>query len=485
MDSASSSNSQRKSWKRKRQHSLDGPSHQRPRKTRRSLFGRGGGRSGVRNESEGKKSEENEETEKKDEEFEVEKIIDYDRIKGKCRYQVRWKGYGSSDDTWEPLENLTGCEEILLSFIRSRMVERSRITDPEELKTTLLPCEESLKPLLKMAFFAQLTAPAQADVLAALPLVIAGRCKIKEMSELEEDVEKLVSIKDCTSEKYLKAFEELKHQLVLRECKQQRDRQCAELRRWERNMSRVCSDPAPLGVVNDVDLSLPPDDFIYVNDYVASKGINIPQDPVSLGTAIYECNKHCKCTNDCQNRVVQKGRTLQLTIFRTLNRGWGVKAGEFIRSGSFVTEYVGEVISSEEAERRGRVYDARGCTYLFDLDYNKGDLNPYTVDAARCGNVSHFINHSCDPNLVVYNVWINCLDPDLPKLALFAVRDIKKGEEITFDYNSPSSRSQDTAAINDEIGPRDVATPKTPKRGSANGTTECHCGAANCRRFFF
>jgi histone-lysine N-methyltransferase SUV39H len=54
----------------------------------------------------------------------------------------------------------------------------------------------------------------------------------------------------------------------------------------------------------------------------------------------------------------------------------------------------------------------------------------------------------CDPNLVVYNVWINCLDPDLPKLALFAVRDIKKGEEITFDYNSPSSRSQDPTAMN-------------------------------------
>lgn len=31
---------------------------------------------------------------------------------------------------------------------------------------------------------------------------------------------------------------------------------------------------------------------------------------------------------------------------------------------------------------------------------------------------------------------MNCLDPDLPRLALFSVRDIKKGEELTFDYNS-------------------------------------------------
>ena len=39
------------------------------------------------------------------------------------------------------------------------------------------------------------------------------------------------------------------------------------------------------------------------------------------------------------------------------------------------------------------VLDAEGRTYLFDLDFNLGDQNPYTVDAALFGNVSHFINH--------------------------------------------------------------------------------------------
>ena len=52
-----------------------------------------------------------------------------------------------------------------------------------------------------------------------------------------------------------------------------------------------------------------------------------------------------------------------------------------------------QVITNEEAERRGRVYDANGRTYLFDLDYNDGDC-PFTVDAGRYGNVSHFVNHS-------------------------------------------------------------------------------------------
>ena len=52
-----------------------------------------------------------------------------------------------------------------------------------------------------------------------------------------------------------------------------------------------------------------------------------------------------------------------------------------------------QVISNEEAERRGQVYDAEGRTYLFDLDYNDSDA-PFCVDAGFYGNISHFVNHS-------------------------------------------------------------------------------------------
>jgi len=144
-----------------------------------------------------------------------------------------------------------------------------------------------------------------------------------------------------------------------------------------------------------------------------------------------------------------------------------VKTLENIKADSFVVEYVGEVITSDEAERRGKQYgkvliskiissdtslssiqnpDAEGRTYLFDLDFNGAD-NPYTVDAAYYGNVAHFINHSCDPNLSIFNVWIDCLDPNLPRLCLFALRDIIKGEQLTFDYRqsttSENGRSRD------------------------------------------
>ena len=66
---------------------------------------------------------------------------------------------------------------------------------------------------------------------------------------------------------------------------------------------------------------------------------------------------------------------------------------EAIKKNQLVTEYVGEAITQEEAEERGKIYDSCGQTYLFDLDFNDGECL-YTLDAKKYGNISHFINHS-------------------------------------------------------------------------------------------
>lgn len=121
--------------------------------------------------------------------------------------------------------------------------------------------------------------------------------------------------------------------------------------------------------------------------------------------------------------------------------------------------------------------DAEGRTYLFDLDINASESgNVYTVDAAHFGNVSHFVNHSCNPNLSIFNVWINCLDPDLPRICFFARRDIAKGEELTFDYEQQSTQNyvfEDIVKIK--------LSPRKPKKFGM----ECHCGARSCRKYIF
>ncbi|XP_050006503.1 histone-lysine N-methyltransferase SUV39H2 isoform X6 [Alexandromys fortis] len=125
-----------------------------------------------------------------------------------------------------------------------------------------------------------------------------------------------------------------------------------------------------------------------------------------------------------------------------------------------------KVITSEEAEKRGQLYDNQGITYLFDLDYESDE---FTVDAARYGNVSHFVNHSCDPNLQVFSVFIDNLDTRLPRIALFSTRTIKAGEELTFDYQMKGS------------GELSSDSDHSPAKKRVR--TECKCGAETCRGY--
>merc|ERR1711963_697975 len=106
--------------------------------------------------------------------------------------------------------------------------------------------------------------------------------------------------------------------------------------------------------------------------------------------------------------------------------GWGVKSLVDIPKGGFVCEYVGELISDAEAEQR------ENDSYLFDLENRDGDT--FCIDANKFGNVTRFINHSCSPNLVPVKVFTQHQDLRFPHIAMFASKDIKKGDVLGFDY---------------------------------------------------
>ena len=67
-------------------------------------------------------------------------------------------------------------------------------------------------------------------------------------------------------------------------------------------------------------------------------------------------------------------------------------------------EYVGEIITREEAERRDKLYNSEGKTYLFDLDFSEDKHFQYVVDSSRFGNCAHFINHSVSWYFKVFNL---------------------------------------------------------------------------------
>ncbi|XP_035247024.1 histone-lysine N-methyltransferase EHMT1 isoform X3 [Anguilla anguilla] len=141
---------------------------------------------------------------------------------------------------------------------------------------------------------------------------------------------------------------------------------------------------------------------------------------------VFECNHACSCWRTCKNRVVQNGLRTRLQLFRTGKMGWGVKSLQDISQGTFVCEYVGEIISDAEADVR------ENDSYLFNLDSKVGDV--YCIDARFYGNISRFVNHMCEPNLFPVRVFTSHQDLRFPHIAFFASRNITAGEELGFDY---------------------------------------------------
>ncbi|KAL0278162.1 UNVERIFIED_CONTAM: hypothetical protein PYX00_000063 [Menopon gallinae] len=316
-------------------------------------------------------------------------------------------------------------------------------------------------------------------------------------------------------------------------------------------------------------------------------------EPVTTG--IYECNKRCKCASTCWNRVAQLPLQLNLQVFRTLKKGWGLRTLNDIPQGGFICIYAGRLHTEQGANDDGRMY---GDEYLAELDYievverfkegfesdviepnerpeddeeeadreaeeyeryceerlmnkNKDDkdyvpqgLNKlpepgnvavntrarrkkvsteeksesegekekedaekeedaahpeddddeddmkkkpskftanvpveegrrkdfrsvremfgdgaddcYVMDAKSSGNIGRYLNHSCQPNVFVQNVFVDTHDVRFPWVAFFALTHIKAGTELTWDYN------YDVGSVPDKV-------------------LYCYCNNAECR----
>ncbi|KAK6643619.1 hypothetical protein RUM43_005129 [Polyplax serrata] len=292
-------------------------------------------------------------------------------------------------------------------------------------------------------------------------------------------------------------------------------------------------------------------------------------EPVTTG--IYECNQRCKCGPTCLNRVAQHPLQLNLQVFRTLRKGWGLRTLNDIPQGGFICIYAGRLHTEQSANDDGRMY---GDEYLAELDYievverfkegyesevvepegdkeswnnhneedsddcqdeqdeldesqmsnddtdyvpqgltklpktsnvvntrgrnkkieeksesegekdkddevegDKETLNGddddeemnkkpskftadvpveqqkepkyksvremfgdgaddcYIMDAKSSGNIGRYLNHSCQPNVFVQNVFVDTHDVRFPWVAFFALTFIKAGTELTWDYN--------------------------------------------------
>jgi histone-lysine N-methyltransferase SUV39H len=197
---------------------------------------------------------------------------------------------------------------------------------------------------------------------------------------------------------------------------------------------------------------------------------------------IYECHDKCNCGPNCKTRLVSKGRHVDLTIFKTGNRGWGVYCNEPLIKGEFIDVYLGEVLTNEETSKREKNAEAEKASYLYSLDKFVGDdptltlQTCYVVDGQYMGNATRFINHSCEPNCRQYSVSHNKYDLRVFNLAFFACEDIPAGAELTFDYMDKDEEEEE-----DVIRRREAAL-NDPKNRDVR---RCNCGALKCRGYLW
>ena len=102
--------------------------------------------------------------------------------------------------------------------------------------------------------------------------------------------------------------------------------------------------------------------------------------------------------------------------------GWGVYAAQPISEDTKIIEYKGALVSQAEAWRREQRYLPRQRIWIFTIN------DRWARDAAFGGNIARYVNHACRPNCYVdiigRHIWIR------------ASRDIRAGEELTYDYNT-------------------------------------------------
>lgn len=132
--------------------------------------------------------------------------------------------------------------------------------------------------------------------------------------------------------------------------------------------------------------------------------------------------------------------------------GNGMFAVEALAKGERLIEYKGTRRTHEEVDAGDSGDVDSGHTFLFTLN------EVWVIDANVKGNDARWINHSCEPNCEAILIESED-DPELSKVFIDAIRAIKPGEELTYNYGITLAERQ---------------TPRLKK------IWECRCGSKTC-----
>ena len=133
--------------------------------------------------------------------------------------------------------------------------------------------------------------------------------------------------------------------------------------------------------------------------------------------------------------------------------GNGVFATETIKKGERIVRYKGKLRTHAEVDEEYGDDDEDGHTFLFTLN------DDYVIDANYDGNDARWINHSCDPNCEAVIEEDEGGDCRKDKVFIEAIRKIKPGEELAYNYGITLSE---------------------PHTAHLKTVWECRCGSPKC-----
>ncbi|XP_043719873.1 histone-lysine N-methyltransferase ASHH3 isoform X2 [Telopea speciosissima] len=188
------------------------------------------------------------------------------------------------------------------------------------------------------------------------------------------------------------------------------------------------------------------DDGIFCSCSPSSGSSGVCGRDCHCGMLLSCCSSSCNCGSSCLNKSFQHRPVKKVKLVKTEKCGSGLVADEDIKQGEFVIEYVGEVIDDKTCEERLWKMKHCGETNFYLCEINRDMV----IDATYKGNRSRFINHSCKPNTEMQK-WRT---EGETRIGIFATRDIKKGEHLTYDYQFVQFGADQ----------------------------DCHCGALGCRK---
>ncbi|XP_042492337.1 histone-lysine N-methyltransferase ASHH3 isoform X1 [Macadamia integrifolia] len=188
------------------------------------------------------------------------------------------------------------------------------------------------------------------------------------------------------------------------------------------------------------------DDGIFCSCSPSSGSSGVCGRDCHCGMLLSCCSSSCNCGSSCLNKSFQHRPVKKMKLVKTEKCGSGLVADEDIKQGEFVIEYVGEVIDDKTCEERLWKMKHRGETNFYLCEINRDMV----IDATYKGNRSRFINHSCRPNTEMQK-WRT---EGETRIGIFATRDIKKGEHLTYDYQFVQFGADQ----------------------------DCYCGALDCRK---